>query len=103
MVHPLILEKLEKHKIHATFFWTGHAAENNPGMVRQVRDAGHETGCHGLYHETLGDPIFPYLIICLSCHQRWRGDLLMATKIVKETSGLQPLSFRSPRLWAALI
>ena len=20
---------------------------------------GHETGCHGLYHETLGDPLFP--------------------------------------------
>ena len=50
---PLILEKLEKHNIHATFFWTGHAAENNSAMVRQVRDAGHETGCHGLFHETL--------------------------------------------------
>ena len=56
---PQLLKLLKKHGIRATFFWTGHAAENNPDMVRRVRDAGHETGCHGLYHETLGDPIFP--------------------------------------------
>ena len=56
---PHILRLLKKHDIPATFFWTGHAAENNPKMVARVRDAGYETGCHGLYHETLGDPIFP--------------------------------------------
>lgn len=56
---PHILALLKKHDILATFYWTGHAAENNPVMVRRVRAAGHETGCHGLYHETLGDPLFP--------------------------------------------
>ena len=56
---PRILKLLQKHDIRATFFWTGHAAENNPEMVRRVRDAGYETGCHSLYHETVGDPIFP--------------------------------------------
>ncbi len=45
---PKILEILDRHDIAATFFWTGHAAENNPEMVKRVRDAGHETGCHGL-------------------------------------------------------
>ena len=49
---PQILKLLKAHGIRATFFWTGHAAETNPEMVRRVRDAGHETGCHGLYHET---------------------------------------------------
>jgi peptidoglycan/xylan/chitin deacetylase (PgdA/CDA1 family) len=98
---PLILEKLEKHNIHATFFWTGHAAENNSAMVRQVRDAGHETGCHGLYHETLGDPIFPLPNNMPVLPSEVEGRLSMATKIVKEISGLQPLSFRSPRLWGS--
>ena len=45
---PLMLSLLGKYGISATFFWTGHAAENNPDIVKLVRDSGHETGCHGL-------------------------------------------------------
>src|SRR5690349_18612657 len=54
-----ILEILEKYNVEATFYWTGHAAMHNPGWVLKVKEAGHETGWHGLLHETLGDPIFP--------------------------------------------
>ncbi|MBU0476981.1 polysaccharide deacetylase family protein [bacterium] len=50
---------MKKHDIKATFFWTAHAAENNPRMLKKVRDAGHEIGCHGLVHETMGNEIFP--------------------------------------------
>ena len=42
---PQVLKLLRQHDIRATFFWTGHAAETNPEMVRRVRAAGHETGC----------------------------------------------------------
>jgi peptidoglycan-N-acetylglucosamine deacetylase len=98
---PQILEKLEKYKIKATFFWTGHAAENNPDMVSQVSNAGHETGCHGLYHETLGDPIFPLPNNMPVLSSEVEGRLHAATRIVKEVSGLQPVSFRSPRLWGS--
>jgi peptidoglycan/xylan/chitin deacetylase (PgdA/CDA1 family) len=38
---PRLLEVLDKHEAKATFFWTGHAAQSNPAMVRQVRSAGH--------------------------------------------------------------
>lgn len=97
----LIMQILEKHNIKATFFWTGHAAENNPDIVRQVRDAGHETGCHGLYHETLGDPIFPLPNNMPILPSEVEGRLVLATKTVKDISGLQPLSFRCPRLWGS--
>ena len=56
---PRLLEIMQRQDVRATYFWTGHSAENNPRSVLAVRDAGHETGCHGLVHETLGDPIFP--------------------------------------------
>ncbi|HPY91426.1 MAG TPA: polysaccharide deacetylase family protein, partial [Lentisphaeria bacterium] len=56
---PRLLEMFSRHGVQATFFWTGHAAENNPEVVRAVHSSGHETGCHSLYHETLGDPLFP--------------------------------------------
>jgi hypothetical protein len=98
---PLLLELLKKHDIMATFFWTGHAAENNPEMVRRVRDAGHETGCHGLYHETLGDPIFPLPNNWPILPSEVEGRLREATRIVRQVSGVRPTSFRCPRLWGS--
>ncbi|WP_372934300.1 polysaccharide deacetylase family protein [Mariniphaga sediminis] len=98
---PNVLEVLEKHNIPATFFWTGHAAENNPEKVRLVRDAGHETGCHGLYHETLGDPLFPIPNNWPILPAEVEGRLHEATRIVREVGGIQPLSFRCPRLWGS--
>jgi hypothetical protein len=96
-----VLDVLKKHDISATFFWTGHAAENNPDMVRLVRDAGHETGCHGLFHETLGDPIFPLPNNWPILPSEVEGRLSQATDIIKEVSGVQPVSFRCPRLWGS--
>ena len=48
---------LKKHKARSVI-WTGHAAENNPEMLLRVQKEGHKTGCHGLFHETLGDALF---------------------------------------------
>jgi peptidoglycan-N-acetylglucosamine deacetylase len=98
---PELLEVLGKHNIQATFFWTGHAAENNPEVVHLVRDSGHETGCHGLYHETLGDPLFPLPNNWPILPSEVEGRLREATRIVKEVSKVQPLSFRCPRLWGS--
>ena len=98
---PLMLSLLEKFGIKATFFWTGHAAENNPDIVKLVRDSGHEIGCHGLYHETLGDPIFPLPNNMPVLPSEVEGRLKLATSIVKDTSGITPVSFRSPRLWGS--
>lgn len=98
---PHVLSVLRKHNIPATFFWTGHAAENNPDMVRIVRDAGHETGCHGLFHETLGDPIFPLPNNWPILPSEVEGRLREATRIVQEVTGEQPVSFRCPRLWGS--
>jgi peptidoglycan/xylan/chitin deacetylase (PgdA/CDA1 family) len=96
-----ILKMLKKYGIRATFFWTGHAAQNNPDMVRRVRDAGHETGCHGLYHETLGTPIFPLPNNWPVLPSEVEGRLRESTRIVREVSGVRPLSFRCPRLWSS--
>ena len=98
---PRLLDLLDRHQIRATFFWTGHAAETNPEMVCRVRDAGHETGCHGLYHETLGDPIFPLPNNWPILPSEVEGRLREATRIVQQVSGVAPTSFRCPRLWGS--
>lgn len=98
---PEILSILKKYGIKATFFWTGHVADNNPEIVRMVKDAGHEIGCHGLYHETLGDEIFPLPNNMPVLPSEVEGRITIATEIVKEISGTQPVSFRCPRLWGS--
>jgi peptidoglycan/xylan/chitin deacetylase (PgdA/CDA1 family) len=98
---PHILKLLKKHDITATFFWTGHAAANNPEMVRRVRDAGYEIGCHSLYHETVGDPIYALPNNWPILPSEVEGRLREATRIVREVSGARPVSFRCPRLWGS--
>ncbi|WP_262249215.1 polysaccharide deacetylase family protein [Parapedobacter soli] len=96
-----LLDILTKHRIPATFYWTGHAAEHNPEIVRNVAARGHETGCHGLLHETLGDPIFPLPNNWPILPAEVEGRLTEATRIVEEVSGERPTSFRCPRLWGS--
>src|SRR5215469_4194737 len=47
---PLILQILERRRIHATFFVPGRVAERYPNVVRAVVDAGHELAHHGYTH-----------------------------------------------------
>ncbi len=98
---PLILSILDKHEVKATFYWTGHAAENNAEMVRTVDAHGHETGCHGLFHETLGDPIFPLPNNWPILPSEVEGRLRIATGIIRKVLGEAPVSFRCPRLWGS--
>jgi len=98
---PRLLEIMARQKAKATYFWTGHAAENNSQTVLEVKNAGHETGCHGLVHETLGDPIFPLPNNWPVFPFEVEGRLREATRIVTETAGEKPVSFRCPRLWGS--
>lgn len=98
---PRLLEIMAKHEAVATYFWTGHAAENNPSMVKTVLSAGHETGCHSLVHETLGDPIFPLPNNWPVFPFEVEGRIKEATRLVEEASGVKPVSFRCPRLWGS--
>ncbi|MFC7307265.1 bifunctional polysaccharide deacetylase/glycosyltransferase family 2 protein [Streptomyces monticola] len=41
---PRILDALRRADAHATFFLRGADAAKHPGLVRQIRDAGHEIG-----------------------------------------------------------
>ena len=47
---PAILELLAARNITSTFFVTGLFAENYPGTVRLIRQAGHEIGLHTYEH-----------------------------------------------------
>lgn len=98
---PPLLKILKKHKAISTFYWTGHAAENNPEMLLRVEKDGHETGCHGLFHETLGDALFPLPNNWPILPSEVEGRLTIATNIIKKITRKKPVSFRCPRLWGS--
>jgi polysaccharide deacetylase family protein (PEP-CTERM system associated) len=47
-----ILETLDLHQTHATFFVLGMAAEHFPELIKRVASAGHEIAVHGYAHLT---------------------------------------------------
>lgn len=98
---PVILELLKKHNVSATFFFTGDSARKNPETVRRVRDAGHEIGCHTLFHETIGDALFPIPGMMPILPEEVENRLRLATEWVEEIAEVRPLSFRAPRLFGS--
>ena len=53
---PRLLDILERHQAHATFFVVGEAAQRHPDLVQRVAQAGHAIGNHSWDH-----PSFPLI------------------------------------------
>ncbi len=98
---PILLKLFEKHGIKGTFYFTGEAAKENPEQAKMVAKSTSEVGCHSLYHETVGDELFPLPGVKPLLSHEVFPRLELATKWVEEASGETPVSFRCPRLWGS--
>lgn len=99
---PLVLKTMREHKAVGTFFFVAAAAQAHPEVVRSVQAEGHEVGCHTLYHETIGDQLFPIPGITPLLPAEVRPRLELATRLVSETAGGASMrSFRAPRLFGS--
>jgi peptidoglycan-N-acetylglucosamine deacetylase len=98
---PEILKVLRKYDVPATFLFTGREAQNNPSIVKSVLNAGHEIGCHTMYHETIGTAIFNMPGANFVLPGEVKGRLELATKTVAKVAGTRPVSFRAPRLFGS--
>lgn len=98
---PFLLDLFRRAAVDATFYFTGDAARENPAVARAVAESGQEVGCHSLYHETLGDELFPIPNVKPVLPQEADLRIRTATDWVREASGLRPVSFRCPRLWGS--
>jgi len=47
-----ILEVLDRHGVHASFFMTGSNLYQNEDVIAQIRAGGHSIGYHGLTHDS---------------------------------------------------
>jgi peptidoglycan-N-acetylglucosamine deacetylase len=98
---PMLLDLYHDRGVTGTFFFTGEAARLHPEVVRSIAAAGHEVGCHSLYHETVGDPIFEIPGVRPLLQEEVPLRLRVATEWVAEALGEAPVSFRCPRLWGS--
>lgn len=84
---PRILRLLDRRGVRATFFVPGYTADRWPGVVRSIRDAGHEIGHHGYLHE--GARSAPDA----ATEER---RLLRGLEALDRAVGIRPVGYRAP-------
>jgi polysaccharide deacetylase family protein (PEP-CTERM system associated) len=95
-----VLELLDRSKCRATFFVLGWIAEREPGLIRELAQAGHELACHSHLHRPL-HTLKP---------SEFRDDLRRSRDVIERAAGTQVVGFRAPTfsitrhsLWALQI
>jgi len=96
-----VLDVFARHEARGTFYFVGHSAREVPESVIRVREAGHEIGAHSLFHETVGDPIFPIPGLHPLLPSEVLPRLDLNTRWIEEVCGIRPVSFRCPRLFGS--
>lgn len=96
-----ILDIFKKYGVEATFFFTGECAKENPEVVKMVQDNGHEVGVHSLFHETVGDELFPIPGVKPLLPEEVPLRVKKAVEYVEAVSGTKATSWRCPRLWGS--
>lgn len=94
---PAILDILQRHDIKATFLFTGDCALKNGTILQLIHDKGYEIGCHSMFHEDMGEPSFETSSQGTILEEELEHRLTRNVEILKQTTGEDPVSFRSPR------
>jgi len=86
-----ILESLERHRVHATFFAVGALALERPDLVEAISNQGHEVAVHGWHHEHL-DRLTRRELDLLG------HGLEESGAAIQSVTGKRPVGFRAPYL-----
>jgi polysaccharide deacetylase family protein (PEP-CTERM system associated) len=81
-----LLDLLDAHGVAATFFVLGWVADRDPGLVREIRDRGHEVACHGFAHR----------LIYAMKPAVFQADVRRAKRTVEDAIGAPILGYRAP-------
>jgi peptidoglycan/xylan/chitin deacetylase (PgdA/CDA1 family) len=83
---PVLLDLLERHRMHATFFVVGEKAAQHPELIQSILDKGHTLGNHSWSHDSF---------LMLRSHKRLHSDIHRTQEILQRF-GVKPLFFRPP-------
>lgn len=92
-----ILDVLGRAEVRGTFYILGWVARQHPELVRAIRAAGHEVGCHSYWHR----------LVYNQTPDEFRDDLRLARDVIQDILGEPVISYRAPcfsitrrNLWA---
>ncbi|KAL4972246.1 hypothetical protein BDW66DRAFT_164319 [Aspergillus desertorum] len=85
---PRLLDLLSRYGAHATFFVLGDASAQNPGLLRRIRDEGHQVGSHTYDHLSL--PTLDYNGIS--------SQMTRLNDVIRPVLGVTPAYMRPPYL-----
>jgi polysaccharide deacetylase family protein (PEP-CTERM system associated) len=81
-----VLEILSSAGVRGTFFILGWVAERFPELIRTIRAAGHEIGCHSFWHR----------LAYLQAPEEFRYDLRRARDVLQQILGEAVVAYRAP-------
>jgi len=81
-----ILELLEQHDAHATFFTLGWIAERFPGMIHRIVAGGHELASHGYDHVRASEQAYGQFL----------ADIRLAKAVLEDVAGHEVKGYRAP-------
>jgi polysaccharide deacetylase family protein (PEP-CTERM system associated) len=81
-----VLDLFGRWQARGTFFFVGWVARRFPGLVREVRDQGHELACHGYWHRP----------VHRMTESEFRTDLRDARDAIEQAGGVPVVGFRAP-------
>lgn len=83
---PRILNMLDIHQVHATFFIPGVIAEKYPLVVKEIARRGHEIGFHGYLHEEF----------TTTTQEQEDATMRRCEKIIEDLTGQRIVGHRAP-------
>jgi polysaccharide deacetylase family protein (PEP-CTERM system associated) len=83
---PVLLERLAHYGARGTFFTLGWVARENPAIVRQIVDAGHELASHGFWHRR----------VVTNTPDEFRDDVRSAKQMLEDAGGVPVVGYRAP-------
>ncbi len=81
-----LLTLLDRYQVKATFFVLGWVGWKSPRLVREIRDAGHEVGCHSFWHR----------LIYEQSPDEFRQDVQQARDVLQDALGQPVTTYRAP-------
>lgn len=79
------LDLLDEFDTKATFFVLGWIAEQNPGLIRQITERGHEVASRGYYHRSLNN----------LTDEEFREDLRRTNRVIEDAGGQRVIGYRA--------
>ena len=84
---PVLLDELQRFRIHATFFVIGKLAQRHPDLISRMVEEGHTIGCHTYTHSEPSE----------TSSSRLLEDVCRSLALLEDLTTKRPTLFRPPK------